>query len=114
VSKRGDINGWTCDTCRETTYCVHVDYGVTPMFLACRAEGVEPREATCKGRGTSLMYPSTPPPQHVIAAVQWEWYMPDEREKRGLAPETREHVDKGGLLLRPLTAAGPAGLPEAS
>jgi hypothetical protein len=47
-SRRGEINGWTCDQCGETTYVVHVADGVTPMFLACRAEGVEPAEAKCK------------------------------------------------------------------
>ncbi|HEU4975273.1 MAG TPA: hypothetical protein VFT50_09305 [Baekduia sp.] len=107
------INGWTCDACGQTTYVVHVDEGVTPMFLACRAEGVDPREATCKGMGQSLMYPRTAPPPHVLAAVAWEWYQPDAAELRALRqfePQTAEHVERGGLLLRKLTDAGRASL----
>jgi hypothetical protein len=107
-SRRGEINGWTCDYCGQTTYCVHVDDGVTPMFLACRAEGVEPNEAKCKGMGRSLMYPPAPPPPHVLAAVRWEWYEPDRFERARLDPISGEleHVEKGGLLLRSLTDAG--------
>lgn len=32
-SKRGDVNGYQCDTCGSHTYVVHVDDGVT-MALA--------------------------------------------------------------------------------
>ena len=106
-SKRGDINGYVCDTCKQHTFIVHVDDGVTPMFLACRAEGEDPREAECKGRGTSLMYPTMPAPQHVIDGVKWEWYKPAELPEN---EEMAEHVRKGGLLLRKLTDAGRAAL----
>lgn len=109
MSRRGEVNGWTCDRCGETTYCVHVDDGVTPMFLACRAHG----EAGSCGMGTSLMYPAPPVPDHVIAAVRWEWYSPDPKEKTTLYfedPPVFDHVDKGGLLLRELTDAGRAEL----
>lgn len=108
----GSINGWRCDRCTRHTYAVHVDAGVTPIFLACRAEGVDPRLAECKGQAVSLMYPESPPPAHVVEAVAWEWYMPDATEAWYLDDDTREHVDKGGLLLRPLTDAGRAALPE--
>lgn len=104
------VNGWTCDACGETTYIVHVEEGVTPMFLACRAEGVEPDEARCKGTGRSLMYPPPPVPRFVIAAVRWEWYRPDDAEMRALEAGAFEHVRKGGALLRPLTNAGRVAL----
>jgi hypothetical protein len=120
----GRINGWLCDgrggrpgipTCGRITYAINVHHGVTPMFLACRAEGVEPNEAECKGMGTSLMYPENDPPAHVLDAVAWEWYKPDAVEMKRLRKRERqgkdnsgtvEHVEKGGLLLRPLTDAG--------
>lgn len=102
----GRINGWQCDTCHEVAYCVHVHNGVTPMFLACRAEGVDPEEAKCKGTGKSLWYPSDPPPPHVIDAVQWEWYTPTPAELRVRSQGDREHVRKGGVLIRPLTDEG--------
>lgn len=108
MSRRGEVNGWTCDECGATTYCVHVDDGVTPMFLGCRAtEG-------CKGTGRSLMYPSPPVPPHVHAAIQWEWYSPDPKEKTELFFRNRatfDHVHKGGLLIRALTDAGREAMP---
>lgn len=110
----GTINGYRCDACGLHTFIVHVQDGVTPMFLACRAEGVEPDEATCKGRAVSLMYPDEPPPVRIVEAVAWEWYSPDPIELADLEPESREHVRKGGLLLRPLTDAGRAALRNGS
>ena len=105
MSKRGEINGWTCDKCGETTYCVHVDDGVTPMFLGCRATG-SPDD--CDGMGQSLMYPEPPAPPYVAAAVRWEWYTPAPKEKTELLlkPDVLDHVERGGLLLRELTDEG--------
>lgn len=123
-SSRGEINGWACDKCGEVTYCVHVDDGVTPMFLACRATGAV---GACGGTGTSLMYPPPPVPDHALAAVRWEWYKPDPPKRRfdtdtgkfftppdSLTPAERQHVEQGGLLLRELTDAGRAALKGAS
>jgi hypothetical protein len=109
-STRGDVNGYQCDTCGRLTLVVHVDEGVTPMFLACRESGdVE----TCKGMGTSLMYPAPPVPEHLVGAIGWEWYRPDEAELRGMDEGMREHIERGGVALRPLTTAGTAALGEA-
>jgi hypothetical protein len=109
VSKRGEINGWLCQKCKCHTYAVHVDDGVTPFYLACRADGRDPRdpESDCDGVGQSLFYPAPPAPDHVIAAVKWEWYMPVDPPEDAAAAE---HVRKGGLLLRELTDAGRAAL----
>jgi len=126
MSSRGKINGYVCDTCNRATYIVHVADGVTPMFLACRAEGVEPAEAECKGQATSMMYPTPPVPDYVVAAVMWEWFGAEPPPKRRfdfqtkrfyfppdpLTPDEREHVSKGGLLLRPLTDVGREVLAE--
>lgn len=100
MSKRGEVNGWVCQRCGQGTYAIHVDDGVTPMFLACRATD------NCGGRGTSLMYPPDPP-SHVLQAVAWEWYMPDKAEQRAIVdPNLLEHISKGGLRFRELTEAG--------
>ncbi len=111
MSKRGEINGWTCDKCGKVTYVIHVADGVTPIFLACRASGDLDH---CSGMGTSLMYPSAAPPPHVLAEVGWEWYMPDPVEKTQLLrePDLLDHVEKGGLLLRELTDAGRQALKQ--
>lgn len=105
------VNGWTCPRCHETTYCVELDAGVTPMFLACRAEGVEPAEAKCHGTAQSIMYPPPPIPEHVLLAVEWEWYRPLEDELREMVDQAAvAHVQRGGLLLRKLTNAGRAAV----
>lgn len=134
MSERGRINGWRCEPspvtsearpyCGQITYAIHVHRGVTPMFLACHASGHEPDhpDNPCSGNGVSLMYPDGDPPPHVIGAVAWEWYMPDaveikrlrKRERQGKEnPGVVDHVERGGLLLRPLTDAGRALLPVA-
>jgi hypothetical protein len=108
-SKAGDKNVYWCGECRGYMVVIHRDDGVTPMFLACRAKG-EPTdpENDCKGRSHSLMYPDQPWPERdgygtpIPTEPTYEWYAPDEREQRTLDPATREHVEMGGLLLRPL------------
>lgn len=115
-AERGEVNGYRCDRCGRHTYVVHVDGGVTPMFLACRADGEPP---AC-GTGTSLMYPRPPIPAHIRAAVAFEWYSPGASELKRLRRRARqrgddgtvEHVELGGLLLRPLTDAGRQALED--
>lgn len=106
MSERGEINGYRCDTCGEHTYIVHVDDGVTPMFLGCRKSGSA--EGGCQGQGVSLMYPPPPIPPYVLASVEWEWYEPDLGELPRLDALSGEldHVQRGGLLLRRLTNEG--------
>jgi hypothetical protein len=78
--------------------------------------------AAGKGLGIEdlpLMYPAPPIPDHVLAAVRWEWYKPEPPKRRldilagkfftptdPLTPAERQHVEQGGLLLRELTDAG--------
>lgn len=99
-SKAGEINGWQCGRCDAVTYAIHVDDGVTPMFLGCRATD------GCEGTGASLMYPPPPVPAHVLEAVAWEWFKPTGRYYRRLSSAMKSHVDQGGLDLRPLTDVG--------
>lgn len=101
-SKVGAVNGWRCSACQAVTYCVHVDQGVTPMFLGCRRDG-------CLGTGTSLMYPPPPVPAHVLNDVAWEWYKPSKKQLKRFDrknPAMAEHIRLGGLALRELTDAG--------
>lgn len=100
----GSVNAWKCNDCGGLTVAVHVDAGVTPMFLGCR------RTEGCKGRAVSSMYPDPPLPDHVLDALAWEWYMPGDKELRKLDPATRDHCEQGGLVIRPLTDAGRAAL----
>lgn len=99
------INVYVCEYgCHTVT--IDVDEGVTPMFIKCRAaprpdRPIEKRfldeNGECNGRATSSMYPPPPMPSW-IGKPTHEWYRPTELSD--LDPETREHVERGGLLLR--------------
>lgn len=93
----GAINAYACPVCSKLTIVIHKDKGVTPMFLACR---ITPG---CDGRAESIGYPPPPAPPKVVAAVRWVWYRPSKKEFNKLEPAAKDHVSRGGLLLRRLT-----------
>lgn len=103
---RGAENVYTCRLCRGYTVTVDRDEGVTPFLLGCRASG---REGDCKGMAESNFYPKGPRPSHIQAPV-WEWYTPEASEYKFLSGPIKEHVDKGGLLIRKIDGAGNAKL----
>lgn len=90
----GAYNAYRCPVCEMYTVVVHADKGVTPMFLACRAT------ENCEGMGVSIGYPKGKIPDKLKAACRFEWYRPDHQEWLGYEPSIREHVSRGGLLLR--------------
>lgn len=119
---RGEKNAYWCPKCHGYTITIDVDKGVTPMFLACRASG---DVGTCDGMAQSMVYPPEPWPiedgyeNHIPTEPQFEWYAPDAielvglrlksrapgtKKKRRLAAASLEHVNKGGLLLRPVAS----------
>lgn len=100
---RGRINGWICDHCGLPTYAVHVDHGVTPMLLACRASG---RLNDCPGMAVSMGYPAPKPPADVVHNTLWEWYRPAEIELAKMSTGMQDHVRNGGLAIREITEAG--------
>lgn len=95
----GAINAYCCDDCGGYTVTRDVDPGVTPMFLACRADGQE--DSGCRGRAVSLGYPKGPPPEW-LPEVAWEWYAPLQGDPLLVHPEMRDHAQRGGLFLRPV------------
>lgn len=94
------LNAYRCDKCGGNTVTLDVDEGVTPMFLGCRADGTE---TGCDGRAVSMGYPKGPAP--AWAVPQWEWYKPAPIEMRGMSPEMRDHIQRGGLALRRIGGA---------
>ena len=90
----GSINSWKCDDCGRLTNAIHIDDGVTPMFLACRAT------PGCQGTAVSAGYPPPPVPEYVANNIGWEWYRPSEKWARRKGPEMLRHVQNGGLALR--------------
>lgn len=61
-------------------------------------------------RGASPGYPRAPLPDHVRGTVAWEWFRPSRRRIRRMDPAMRDHIDRGGVALRPITDAGRAAL----
>lgn len=88
----GRVNVYLCETCRFATVTVHRDHGVTPFIIPCQHQG-------CGKRSYSTLYRA---PTHL--APTHEWYLPITSEIATLDPMTRAHVEKGGLLLRPIDA----------
>ncbi len=85
---RGQKNIYTCEKCLDHIVTVDIDDGVTPFMIDCRCtEG-------CDGMMTSSMYRVFE--QKMKAG--WEWYRPVDTE--GMGAWTKDHVEKGGLILR--------------
>lgn len=108
----GYENVYTCQKCGGRVTTIDVDQGVTPFMIRCRVDTADHEILTtyipgiaaqvkpnCGGQMHSSFYPLGRRPSS-IPAPSFEWYMPDEEEKRGLSQMTLEHVEKGGLLLR--------------
>jgi len=93
-------NAYVCEKCRYITLTVHVDKGVTPMFLGCR------NPKGCDGTATSFVYQL---PGALAMSINGkllpthEWYKPGPDEK--LTAGERDHVEQGGVLLRERTDA---------
>lgn len=85
---KGRKNIYTCDTCFDHIVTVDLEDGVTPFMLRCRATD------RCKGMMRSSMYRVF----DQTMKAGFEWFRPSivALEPVGV----REHVEKGGLLLR--------------
>jgi hypothetical protein len=92
----GKLNIYTCEKCRGHIVTVDRDEGTTPFMVGCRAtEG-------CSGMMESSFYRVW----DQRMAPQFEWYRPDATEVATLKLVARDHVQRGGLLLRALDKAG--------
>ena len=93
-------NIYDCQQCGGETVTRHADGaedGVTPMMIRCRAN------ADCSGVAYSRFYKVSP---EELQRAEWEWFKPTGRAYRKLSSEMREHVDLGGLSLRPVSQGG--------
>lgn len=85
------INVYICEVCAGHTVTIDREPGVTPFMLRCRAT------KDCGGSAFSQFYSV---PQDLTPS--YEWRKPTKTEYFQQDKETREHVDKGGLLVYPL------------
>lgn len=93
ATKPMGLNIYTCRKCRGHIVTRHVDDGVTPFTLGCRVTD------GCSGWMYSSMYRV----YDQTMRASHEWYKPADEEYRKLSVSIRQHVDKGGVLLRPST-----------
>jgi hypothetical protein len=89
MSNIGKKNVYTCLKCNRSIITVDVDDGTTPFMLDCRAT------PGCDGVMQSAFYdvPVGLPPD-------FEWFKP--KSLKDYSPEMKEHIQKGGLDLRPV------------
>lgn len=103
------INVYMCSK-KHRLVTVDVAKGVTPFTVPCRVDGCE--EFTRSGfygrlYGVGFLQGlGSCQPTH-------EWYSPAPDEREDLSDWERDHVDRGGLLLRERTDAEPIYHPEA-
>ncbi|NOU05311.1 MAG: hypothetical protein HOO99_03930 [Hyphomicrobiaceae bacterium] len=99
MSYQRQKNIYLCDACGHAVVTQDRDEGVTPFMIACEH---------CKQSARSLFYAC---PQPLLAKTKpaFEWFKPSPVELDGiceplppnLAHNTRDHVVRGGLLMRP-------------
>lgn len=92
------VNIYACETCGGYTMTIDLHRGTTPFTIYCRASG---KVGDCPGLATSWGYPPDRPIPAHLPAPAWEWYRPTGEEYERLTPEMQEHVNKGGLDIRP-------------
>lgn len=89
-SKKGWVNGYQCDGCRDSIWTIIADAGTTPMLLACRSK------KECQGTMHST-WGRTPYPVEELH-IRWEWFKPNDFSSYDEA--MRDHLEAGGLELR--------------
>lgn len=99
MEKAEAINQYVCEGCGYVTTTVNRAEGTTPFLILC------PRRPKCRGMARSRFYRVAPG-----VVPSYEWYRPEGEPLAKLNLSTREHVELGGLLLRPI-ADRPKGPP---
>lgn len=92
MSFKGRKNVYLCEKCGYPTVTIDRDEGTTPYMTRCR------RPSGCDGTTVSQMYRVADWP----LPPMFEWYKPDDGELRQKSAAVRQHVEMGGLLLRPI------------
>lgn len=102
----GKLNAYTCQA-GHVTFTIDRDAGVTPAGMPCpyeQARGFPAVTIVCELHARSAWYR--------LPDGDWqpthEWYRPDDDERRTLDAYQADHVNRSGLLLRPIEAGRPA------
>lgn len=101
MNKEPTINIYTCPDGHKTV-TVYLEEGTTPFIIGCQ-QRINDGKHSCNLEAKSCFYRCS---QDLVPTH--EWYKPTDLKK--LNPAEREHVKKGGLLLRkvpPIPGANP-------
>lgn len=90
--RKNPINRYDCPKCGGFIVTIDRNAGATPAFLRCRAS------KDCHGDMVSSWYRV---PQNLVPA--YEWRRPTKGEYLRMHPAMREHVDRGGLEIYPIS-----------
>jgi hypothetical protein len=88
---KGKKNIYTCEICGEHIVSIDADAGVTPFLIGC----AETTGGSCVGKMKSSLYRVD---QNLRASH--EWYRPAQPPILGFSQWVREHIEKGGLIIR--------------
>ncbi len=89
TTDRPRLNVYTCSAGHQTV-TIDRDKGTTPFMIGCVESG-----RLCNRDAMSSCYQVD---QSLVPTH--EWYAPTERQAKRLHPAERDHVERGGLLLR--------------
>lgn len=94
MSNAGKLNRYTCRDCGHVTITIDRVDGTTPFITGCTVDG-------CDGPAYSSLYQVEPDDQPT-----YEWYLPALASfDRETEPDLYRHVERGGLLKRPIAGA---------
>lgn len=96
----GKKNIYFCSECGHGFVTVDRDNGVTPFMTTCD-------RAPCAAAAYSFFYRA---PQEMLKNIEpaYEWYRPSEEDLAGKSDQVKDHVARGGLLMRRYRATAPA------
>jgi hypothetical protein len=86
------VNSYVCEACGEVVVTIDKHPGATPAFVSHGMFGAE-----CEGSTTSTWYRVRQ--EYAIYATH-EWYRPSRTQLRLEDGPMRDHVERGGLMLR--------------
>lgn len=98
------INVYVCEGCGYRHVTINKDTGVTPFLIGCRNPNspvVAPSTSSIRSStGCGHLARSSMYRVDQSLAAEFEWYGPNKQERAGLDPQSLQHVESGGLLLR--------------
>lgn len=92
MTNRNLINQYICPSCEKSLFTIDlIEGGVTPFMIRC---------VYCKSDMMQSMFYRCKQDESLVTH---EWYRPDKGAMQRLSSEVREHIKKGGLILRKKT-----------